>query len=269
MISIVCVYSNERILKDCLLKSLGNQTSEYELILIDNTQGKFKSAAEALNGGGSNAKGSYIMFVHQDVDLCSDTWLEKTEKLLNSIPILGIAGAAGAWRGKTPEMKEIVTNSKFAIPPTNIPGAVPLQKPEKVQTLDECLVIIPRPVFNKLQFDEKVCDDWHLYAVDYSLSAARLGLDVYVTPECVYHMSTGIPNKNILHTIFSMGLLPAGFYQTLGKLLKKHRSHIKQVYATSGCWSTSYPLSLQRAKVLPKNLREDYWRPLRWRPRKE
>jgi len=67
MISIVCVYNDEITLKDYLLKSLENQTSKHELILIDNTQGKYKSAAGALNWGGGKAKGKYIMFVHQDV----------------------------------------------------------------------------------------------------------------------------------------------------------------------------------------------------------
>jgi len=187
MISIVCVHNNEIILKDFLLKSLENQTSKYELILLDNTQDTYKSAAGALNWGGSEAKGEYIMFVHQDVALWSDSWLENTEKLLDTIPNLGIAGVGGARRSDGPRRGETVTNAKQGIPPINPLGTVPLQKPEKVQTLDECLVIIPRPVFDMLQFDEKVCDHWHLYAVDYSLSVALLGLDVYVIPESIHH----------------------------------------------------------------------------------
>ena len=52
-----------------LLKSLNSQTALYELILVDNTQKKFKSASEALNYGGEKATGKYIIFTHQDVDL--------------------------------------------------------------------------------------------------------------------------------------------------------------------------------------------------------
>ncbi len=110
-------------------------------------------------------------------------------------------------------------------------------------------MIIPRPVFDMLQFDEEVCDDWHLYAVDYSLSVARLGLDAYVIPASIHHWSPGIfSGRNVLHVISSVGFLPAGYYRILGKLLKKHRSHTKQVYTTCGLWSTSYPLTLVRAK---------------------
>ena len=251
MISVVCVYNDERTLKDALLKSLENQTSKHELILIDNTQGKFESAAGALNWGGDKAKGEYIMFVHQDVDLCSDSWLENVEELLNSIPALGIAGVGGARRSQGPSKVESVTNLKHGVPPKTVIGGVPLQKPVKVQTVDECLVIIPRPVFDMLQFDEEVCDDWHLlYAVDYSLSVARLGLGAYVIPAFIHHWSPGKFSRNFLQVISSTGFFHPGYYRILGKLLKKHRSHTERVYGTTGCWSTSYPLTLVRAKAV-------------------
>jgi hypothetical protein len=89
------VYNNKTILEDCLLKSLHVQTTEYELILVDNTEGRFKSASKALNFGAGNAKGKYVMFVHQDIDLCSNSWFNDIEKMLDSITNLGIAGVAG------------------------------------------------------------------------------------------------------------------------------------------------------------------------------
>ena len=94
MISIICVYNNKEILENYLLKNLSTQSVEYELILIDNTNGKFKSAAEALNYGGKKANGNYLMFVHQDVDLCSNNTLDYIENILESISNLGIAGSS-------------------------------------------------------------------------------------------------------------------------------------------------------------------------------
>ena len=85
MISVICVYNNKEILNKYLLKSLKIQTETHELILLDNIGGKFKSASEALNYGGKKAKGDYLMFVHQDVDLCSKTWLENVESILLSL----------------------------------------------------------------------------------------------------------------------------------------------------------------------------------------
>jgi len=159
MISIVCVYNNQRTLKNVLLKSLANQTAEFELLTLDNTGYRFKSAAEAMNHGGARAKGDYIMFAHQDVWLGSSSWLEEAEEILESIPDLGIAGVAGI----SEKGRNIMEGIKFSFEQFDEAcwiGVGPIQKPEEVQTLDECLLIIPRPVFGELQFDEKVFDGW-------------------------------------------------------------------------------------------------------------
>jgi GT2 family glycosyltransferase len=228
MISIVCVYNNKEILEDYLLKSLKNQTVKFEFIGADNTNGQFKSAAEALNQGGKKANGKYIMFVHQDVDLCSNTWLEEVEKILEKLSNLGIAGVAGKSENKT----GVITNIKHDNPP-RFAGKIQIKKPSKVQTVDECLTIIPKSVFNKLRFDEKVCNDWHLYAVDYCLSIKRLGFDSYVIPVFVYHKSSG----------YSMS---EKYFITLKKVLKKHKNYYNKIYTTMGNWSTRYPLNIIR-----------------------
>ena len=67
MIPAVCVSSNEQSSDNVLVKSLENQTVGFELIALDNREGRYRSAAEALNYGGEQAKGDYIMFVHQDM----------------------------------------------------------------------------------------------------------------------------------------------------------------------------------------------------------
>ena len=100
MISIICVYDNETILKDYLIKHLETQNGNYELILVDNTSKKFHSAAKALNYGANNAKNEYLMFVHQDFDLTDDEWLKKAEKIIINIKDMGIAGIAGISKEK-------------------------------------------------------------------------------------------------------------------------------------------------------------------------
>ena len=221
------MYNNEEILNDYLLKSLKNQTTNYELILIDNTQKKVISAAEAFNQEGKKAKGKYIIFTHQDVDLSSNIFLNNLEIILDSISNLGIAGVAGKSKEKI-----IVSNIKEGIPP-KLSGKIQINEPVKVQTLDECLFIIPKSLFDRIQFDEQVCSGWHLYAVDYSLSVEEIGLDVYVVPASIYHKSTG--------ESFSRE-----YYSILKKLLNKHRKNYKMVYTTMGNWNSEYPLSIQK-----------------------
>ena len=187
MISVVCVYNDQRILRDVLLKSLDIQTVDFELITLDNTDNKFSSAAEALNFGGEKAKGDYILFAHQDMWLSSDSWLEEVERMLESIPDLGIAGVAGVSEKNRTDKKR----RKWSIDVYNEVwcggGNKRVQRPEEVQTLDECLLIIPRSVFAKLQFDAEVFDGWDCYGADYCLSVKQLGLKAYVIPASCSH----------------------------------------------------------------------------------
>jgi len=218
MFSIVSVYNSERSLNEILLPGLKDQTAKFELNTINNTKGQFKSTAEALNYGGKHANGKYIMFVHQDVDLGSSSWLEEVEKSLDSIPNLGIAGVVGMskegkdnrerGRGYISDSGEIWRWSNAT------------QKPQELQTLDECLLIIPKLVFSKLQFDEKTFDNWHCYGVDYCLSVRQMGLKPYVIPAFIYHRSLRVNVKN----------LPK--YQK--RLYNKHKKNYKNIYTTCG-----------------------------------
>lgn len=226
MISVVCVYNNKDILNNYLLKSLKNQSTKYELILMDNTKGKYKSAAEALNRGGKNANGKYIMFVHQDVDLNSGSCLEKTEEILDKIHNVGIAGAAGISKNG------VISNIMHGEPP-QLAGEIQNNESTKVQTLDECLIIIPKKIFDSYQFDEETCDNWHSYAIDYSLMIKSKGWDVYFVPLNVYHKSTGNP-------------VVEEYYTSLEKVRQKHKRNYPLIYTTTGEWSTLYSINTQR-----------------------
>lgn len=187
MISVVCVYNNERTLREVLLKCLANQTARFELITLDNRDNRFKSAAEALNFGGAKATGDHIMFAHQDMWLGSDSWMEDVDKILKAIPDLGIAGVAGmSEKGRNDQERR-----KWSIDVFDEVwwegGNNLVQKPEEVQTLDECLLIVPKWVFSKLKFDEKVFDGWHCYGTDYCLCVGQLGLRAYVIPAYCCH----------------------------------------------------------------------------------
>jgi len=248
MISVVCVYNDEQTLQDCLLQCLRSQTASCELIALDNTESRFRSAAEALNYGGGRAHGKYVMFVHQDVSLNGDTWMRDAENVLDSLPELGVAGIAGKRK-----KNEWLSNSKHGTPPRPA-GSETLGAPVVVQTVDECLVVVPREVFDVLKFDEAVCDGWHLYAVDYCLSSASIGLKTYVLPLPVYHSSEGavdVPTHLLDQLTANIpashrGNLSPDYYKTLKKLLKKHRNQTPRVYTTFRDWTTAYPIIVQR-----------------------
>ena len=226
MISIVCIFNDKKVLNEYLVESLKNQTEDYELILVDNTDNKFKSASIALNYGAKNANGDYLMFVHQDVDLCSKKWLENVGEVLNSISNLGIAGVAGKSK------EGVISNIKHGIPPI-LAGKIQINSPNKVQTIDECLVIIPKSVFDKLKFDEEICCDWHLYTVDYCLRLIKMDLDVYVIPNFVYHASAGYS-------------ISKSYFNILEKLLINYKDDYNCIYTTVWDWNSTYSFFLQK-----------------------
>jgi hypothetical protein len=263
MISIVVCYNNEQALGRILLPSLKNQTALFELIKLDNTGGRFNSAAEALNYGAKQANGKYIMFVHQDVDLCSVSWVEDAEKMLDSISDLGIAGVAGMCeigRSNKERGRNIIKHGENH---RQWEWSNPICEPERVQTLDECLVIIPKSVLDCLKFDEKTCDGWHLYAVDYCLSCKRLGLDAFALPMFIYHRGND-PSTRTRQILLRLGMLP-GYFPILRKVLQKHRNHYGRIYTSCGDWHTAYPVLLQRTYNVAIGGIKFIMRKLRWR----
>lgn len=225
MISVVCVYNDQEILDKYLLASLDKQENNYQLILLDNRQRKYKSAAEALNHGFKQSTGSYVMFVHQDMKFTSQNWLYDVETTLENLPNLGVAGLAGRRHRLT------ISNLEHDTPP-KAAGIYPLDHPQEVQTVDECLALVPRKLFQESQFDEETCTGWHLYVADYCLTLKSRGYQIYVLPHQAYHLSAG--------ESFS-----EDYYEAVRKMRKKHEAHYQWMYTTAGNWHTRHPLSLQ------------------------
>jgi hypothetical protein len=214
VISVVCVYNDERAFSSMLEKSVQKQTSRCELISVDNSGGAFKSAASALNHTTKQAHGDYLMFVHQDVILPDEYWLANAEKILEGISKLGVAGCAGVDdKGR----KQGFIRDRYYY------WGEPLTAPKQVQTLDESVLIIPRKVFEGIQFDEDNFKGWHCYGADYCLTAGSQGLRTYVIPNPIYHNS---PNFNI-----------EGLLHQHKILFQKHKSMNDHIYTTSGSLS--------------------------------
>jgi hypothetical protein len=215
------------------LKSLEAQRGKYELIIVDNSMGNWNSAASALNWGARDAKGDFLMFVHQDFEFESSDWLSNCERLCGGTVGLGAAGVAGKGEGK-----EIVSNIKDRWPIPKRVSQTDIKAVTKVQTLDECLIIVPREVFDRFHFDEVTCVSWHLYAVDMSLTLLENGLGVFVLPLPGYHRSN------------NQSLRSGSYYETIKRVLRKHKGSFAVVHTTCGTWSLRRPLIIQRAKIL-------------------
>jgi len=217
-ISIICAYNDRQKLTDYLIHSLNQQDGPFESLMIDNTRGDFTSAAGILNETARKAKYEYLMFVHQDVALDSNTWLANVQRDLGSLYRLGAAGVAGKSK------HGLATSVSHGNPPFFV-GPKRLLRPAQVQTLDGCLIIVPRKIFEGISFDETTSNGWYLYVVDYCLDLTRLGYNIYVLPHQIYHES--------------MGPYDCSVYEKARKnIIEKHRTHTKMIYTTVGDWKT-------------------------------
>lgn len=230
-ISIICIYNNPDLLNTLLIPSLRQQTIPYELILIDNQNQKYSSAAKLLNDQVKFGKGKYLLFLHQDIELCKKDFLEKIIEYMDGLPGAGIAGVAGC----SPSFNGIISNIYHGVPKKPA-GSIFIKTPTRVQTVDECCFVIPNSFLKKYPFNENICQDWHLYAVEYSLHVLELGLQVYVLPLKLYHRSDGIYYSN-------------AYFKSLNSIQKKYGKKYSVIYTTVGKWSSS-PIIFQKMKFL-------------------
>lgn len=66
-VTIICCYNNLKQYKT-FTESLAKQTTEYELIGIDNTKSKYTSCSKAFNIHMMDIKTPYVIFCHQDIE---------------------------------------------------------------------------------------------------------------------------------------------------------------------------------------------------------
>ena len=216
MISLICCTNNLKTYEEMLLNSLKAQNVEYEVVLINNEDKQYSSASSALNAGAKLAKGEYLVFVHQDITFQDPSFLMNIIKHIDNLN--GIVGVAGSL-----EEKGVVTNLRQGAQ-KQLGGELTLSEPMKVQTLDEVLIACHRSVYELVKFDEVTCDDWHLYGVDFCLSAAEKGIKSFVVPDEIYHKSSG--------------KISLGYALSLRKVLKKHRKTFNKIYTTCSISST-------------------------------
>lgn len=220
MISVICCYSSKEKIDSMLIKSLKNQDIEFESIYIDNTNSRFSSAAAALNYGFMQSKGEYIVFVHQDVIFDNEHFLQEIIDGIDELNRPAIVGLAGIK-----EKNGVYSNITHG-PKNKVVGKYRLSNPVKVQTLDEVLLAMKREVFDKFQFDEKTCDNWHLYGVDLCLTAAQDDIYSYVIPLSLHHQSKGNVDSN--------------YMKSLGKVVAKHKNNYDSFVTTITSVNTKY-----------------------------
>lgn len=187
MISIICVYNNETSLKNQLMKSLNQfNTKDFELILLDSAMYGFTCSADGLNYGAEKANGDVLIFTHQDIFIKDEREFYDFCNFIEKSSTGTIIGAAGSIEGNKENYTNYTTGSELDTSSVNRVDGI-----REVACIDESFFGMKKETFISHPFDNKLCDNWHLYAVEISLFARKKGKKVFVYPIQIHHYSNG------------------------------------------------------------------------------
>ena len=194
------------------------------LTYLDNRNRSFPSAAAAYNYAlkSSDKSVDVIIFCHQDIRFSDKSiWLISEACLNEKNTLFGVAGVRNEGNKNWGKTISTLNGTRTNWPPDEE------EKYTTVFTLDECLIAGHRSVFEKVTFDEKICDGWHLYATDLCLQCHLAGIEVKVLDAQVQHLSPGHVDK--------------AFIKTEGKLAKKYQKNFEIISHTNG-WTYTNPV---------------------------
>lgn len=224
-VSVICVYNNKEQLKEQLQNSLQNQIGDIEMILLDSRQYDFKSAAEALNYGARIATSDIFIFSHQDIYIKEPNGIEKLAVAIANTESGDIIGTQGVKEKSKIYYSNLTAGKDYDSSIVNDYK----EKLIEVSCIDEGLFGMKRETWVQHHFDETLCDNWHLYAVDQALNARRNGHRVWVYPIQMHH--------------FSFGTITLAYMNGLRSLCNVYRKDFKYI------WTTCYKVKTSRCYI--------------------
>ena len=157
-----------------------------------------KSLCEGYNRGIRRASGDVIVLSHDDVVIVNPDFAARLLAHLSEYDLIGVAGTTrligGNWIdagwphlhgqiGSSIHQPGKLVVTAFQVRGATVPGA---------QALDGAFLALRREVFERVQFDERTFDGWHLYDLDFVFSAHLAGLRIAVCNDlCLMHNSIG------------------------------------------------------------------------------
>ena len=189
-VTIICCYNNEEQYKSELIASIELQTEKCDVIALNNTENLFKSSSEAFNSVMNKIKTRYVVFSHQDICMTKGWSLSKFIDYMTLAKVGDIYGVAGT------SLQEFGVLSAIYHGKNQSPAwERKLTGIQKCDTIDECFFGGMADTFRRYPFNEKLCNNWHLYAVERCLNNRLYGHEVYVCEIPLIHLSKGKINR--------------------------------------------------------------------------
>lgn len=213
-ISLICVFNNKIQLEEQLKPSIEKQIGNIETIFLDCNTFRFKSAAEALNYGANISSGDVLVFSHQDIIIKEFDGLLKFGEAIYNAEIGDIVGTQGVREKSKIYYSNLTAGKEYNKQYINDFE----EKMIEVSCVDEGLFGMKKETWISHKFDEMLCDNWHLYAVESALFARTKGHRVWVYPIQMHH--------------FSYGKISLQYMIGLKRLCYHYRNNFKYIWTT-------------------------------------
>lgn len=220
MISVICCFNNlEKFNSICKPSIEVQKNIIFEIKAIDNTLGKYKSAAVALNCAIISARYDYIVCVHQDFCFLNDNALSEIYTFLKEHDNNCIIGNAGAiLNSSAGVIQKLIGRDRKIVSYLDGNRKIRTKQVIEVDSIDECFFAFEKKLWYDHHFDERSCFSWDLYSVELCLYSKTQGGSLFILP---------IEGKHL-----SYGHLTTNYYLSLYKLSKKYKNKIKYIATT-------------------------------------
>jgi hypothetical protein len=203
-----------------------------EFLVCDNSKGNKFTAYEAIRAFLAEAKGKYVMIVHQDtIPLeTAQGLLELVASVERADPMWGVIGNAGRNRDGSPVLSLLVDGETKRLGTDFL----------RVAAVDENMMLVRNGTGITLSAD---LEGFHLYAFDLCSVAARLGYNSYVVDHLWRHDSRGLIDDSFF----------TAKKRVENKMREYHREQPLPTTCTALCWTRS-PFTRAKAQALSLRL---------------
>ena len=216
-LSLICLYDHEKKYRFYLGDTLRKQTvGEVETILLDNSGGRYKSAAEAYNEGLRQASGDLVMIASPDTRMYDEYFLEDILKFCGEAGEFGAAGLVGVFRenGK----RKVISNSAKTRR-TEAFGEM-CDEVREVDLVDGTFLVLSRKLIDQGIRFRDLGKTRELYAEDICLQSRAAGLKVVYLPAQVIRIEPPKADLSYLNGLDRLktlaGIKEARFATSLG-----------------------------------------------------
>ena len=216
-VTIVCCWNNQQQFK-LLLKDIEKQNINISVLGIDNTKQRFKSCSSAYNYALKKVQSEFVIFMHQDILLPEHDIIQKFINYVKQVEDNSIIGVTGS----TFDSEYVSTNVVIG-ENKDYGGSLRVNGISNCDTLDECMFGGRTKFFVNNQFDEVLCNGWHLYTVELCLRTKIRGGHVYVCDLSLIHNSNGVTDS--------------AYNKCFNKLCYKYKNNYKFI-RTPCCYAT-------------------------------